>query len=123
MSDLAHRPFEPAPPFDHADSLLSLTLTHGDARVAVAVRGEMDLASTPRFEREVLALISLPITTVRLELEAVDFIDSSGVAGLDRIRIAAEEHRVRLELVGVPSQVRKVLDLTGAAALFTMVDG
>jgi anti-sigma B factor antagonist len=121
MSDLAHRPFE-APSFDHPDSLLSLTLTHGDARVAVAVRGEMDLASAPRFEREVLALIALPITTVRLELGGLDFIDSSGVNGLNRIRIAAEEHHIRLELAGVPSQTRKVLDLSGVAALFTIVD-
>jgi anti-sigma B factor antagonist len=119
MSDLAHRPLTS---FDHADALLSTTLTHGDACVAVAVRGELDLASTPRFEREVLALISLPITTVRLDLDGLDFIDSSGVSGLDRIRVAAEEHRVRLELAGVPAQARKVLDLTGVAGLFTIVD-
>src|SRR5690348_2792232 len=51
----------------------------------VRVRGELDLATGPVFEREVEAHLSGPITTLVLDFTGVTYIDSSGVRSLLRI--------------------------------------
>jgi anti-sigma B factor antagonist len=113
---LDHYPTEP----DHETALLTTRAVHADTSVTVVVTGELDLASAPRLQREVLALLALPVHIVTLDLDGLAFMDSSGLNALNRVRNEAEDHGIKLTLRNVRGPVRKVLDVTHMVELFTI---
>jgi anti-anti-sigma factor len=101
----------------------SCDVTYVDEHAVATVRGEIDIATAPRLLREVLATLALPINHVTIDLGAVTFIDSSGLAALARAHNDAEARGIRLILESVPDQARRVLDLTDLAQLFDIREG
>jgi anti-anti-sigma factor len=87
-------------------------------RASVRVCGDLDLATGPGFVEDVSALLARPIDTICVDLGRLTFIDSSGLRALNVIRTRAEEQNVRLLLVSVPAQARRVLELTDMTRLF-----
>lgn len=77
----------------------------------VRVRGEVDLSNRHLLHRLVL-LRAAVFPRVRLDLEGVTFADSDTIARLRCIAAALPEDG-HLVLAGVPSVVRRVLELTG----------
>jgi anti-sigma B factor antagonist len=75
-------------------------------------RGEIDLATAAEFREAVLAALQ-GADLVAIDLSEVTFMDSSGIgviaAGLKHTR----NHGGTLVLVGLPEQVRFVLEVTG----------
>jgi anti-sigma B factor antagonist len=113
---LDHYPTEP----DHETALLTARAVHTETSVTVVVAGELDLASAPRLEREVLALLALPVHVVTLDLDGLTFMDSSGLNVLNRVRNEADDHGIKLTLRNVQGPARKILDLTHMTELFTI---
>jgi anti-anti-sigma factor len=78
------------------------------------LEGELDLASAPelrkRFDEAEGALV--------LDFARVTFIDSAVLKELLRARAELADRGVRLVLAGVPSPVRRLLDLTRTSELF-----
>jgi len=81
----------------------------------LTVRGEVDVTTTPRVRAQLIALLSedgKPLVVV--DLEGVDFLDSSGlgalVAGLKLARSRSGELRI---VCDQQRSVRKVLEVTG----------
>jgi anti-sigma B factor antagonist len=101
---------------------LTATVTHEGEGAVVSVAGEMDLATAPEFERQVVSLLAPPVAAVTLDLAGLEFIDSSGLRALVAIHGAATEHRVTLTLRAVPEQARSVLELTDLADRFAIDD-
>jgi anti-sigma B factor antagonist len=87
-------------------------------RAFVHVSGELDLATAPAFADEVSARLVRPIDTICVDLGRLSFIDSSGLRALHEIRTRADEQGVRLLLMSVPAQMRRVLELTNMTELF-----
>jgi anti-sigma B factor antagonist len=82
-----------------------------DGCARVAVDGELDLVAEQALVDDVAATLgAAACREVRVDLHAVEFIDSSGVRALVRMR-RAHGDRVRFESVSSP--VRKVLDIAG----------
>jgi anti-sigma B factor antagonist len=82
-----------------------------DGSVCIEVRGEVDLVAEAPLVEQVDALAGSDETsTILLDLGAVDFIDSSGVRALIRVR---REHGDRVRLVAASHPVRRVLDIAG----------
>jgi anti-sigma B factor antagonist len=86
--------------------------------VVVSLRGELDLAGAPGLQRELLALLAGPVTTLTLDLGRVTFLDSSGLGALYRARQAADQQGTPMTLEAVPDHVLRVLDVTAMAPLF-----
>ena len=57
-----------------------------------------------------------------LQLEDLEFIDSSGLGALVRLKQAARSKAGDLKLCGVPARIRKVLDMTRLLSQFEIYD-
>jgi anti-sigma B factor antagonist len=85
----------------------------------IVVRGELDIDSAPQLREALLSVIS-DGCRILVDLEAVEFIDSTGmgilVGGLKRARLAGGE----LELVCASRIVLRPFELTGLDQVFTI---
>jgi anti-anti-sigma factor len=79
-------------------------------RSRVEVGGEIDIAVVSQLRSR---LIAEQAETVELDLAAVTFIDSSGLAGLLDAKAALAESGQTLELVNRPRAVVRLLQITG----------
>ena len=84
-----------------------------DKVAGVAVRGEVELATAPVLTAALEEGIRRSSGAFVLDLAAVDFLDSSGVACLVRARALLGRDDRALALVCPPGSVRRVLELTG----------
>lgn len=82
--------------------------------VTVAVSGEIDLATGPTVDRALRdAITGGGARTVLVDLSAVQFLDSSGIALLLKGRRLADERAVAYRVTGAEGIVRRVLELGG----------
>ena len=92
-----------------------------DGRTAIAVSGELDLATVERLHTAVHA--ALAEGDVALDLSAVSFMDSAGVRTLNTALHEAARHgrqlTVRSRMQPIVSQV---LELTGMMPLLTLAE-
>jgi anti-anti-sigma factor len=110
-----------APGADVASPLsLGIQIVQYDDEAVVAVEGELDIATVPELQREIEPLWSRPLNVLTIDLERVDFMDSSGLRALNELRTKAEETDVTFALFGVQPTVRRVLDVTGMASFFQL---
>jgi anti-sigma B factor antagonist len=84
-----------------------------DGVAGVAVRGEVELATAPTLTAALEEGIRRSSGAFVVDLVAVDFLDSSGVACLVRARALLGRDDRALALVCPPGRVRRVLELTG----------
>src|SRR4051812_8294846 len=80
-------------------SVFAVLVEHQTNRVVISVHGELDLAAAPVLQRQLLALIDLPLTCIALDLRELSFMDGTGLSVLVQARHAADEHGVDFELV------------------------
>lgn len=89
------------------------------ASVVVTVVGEVDLASAPGLYSPALtALRGYRLRRLIFDFTAVDFLDCAGISVLLTIAHTAEAYGAGAELVNCQPLVLRVLDLTGALAMF-----
>jgi anti-sigma B factor antagonist len=86
----------------------------------VAVRGEVDTATAPLLQDALDDAVRSSTGPLVLDLAGVDFLDSSGINVLLRVRALLGREERALALVCPPGQVRRVLELTGIDDLFAL---
>jgi anti-anti-sigma factor len=111
----------PALRLPHAATPLRLSIEDGPACVRIRVTGEVDVATVPQL-RQAIDAHARNGQTMIVDLKAVEFIDSMGLAALVRARHRALARGARLRLVPAPPPVHVVFILTGLHALFDWVD-
>jgi anti-sigma B factor antagonist len=94
---------------------------HGPATV-IAVRGELDLASSPALQEELDRVAGSDSELLIIDLRELDFMDSTGLSVLVRAHQRAEEQGRQLAMVKGPQQVQRLLSLTGVGDRLTLVD-
>jgi len=80
---------------------------------SVVVRGEIDMETAPQLERVLDDVVAKGALLVTLDLEGVDFLDSSGlrvILGASK-KLSAQEGQLLIE--GASSAVERVLEITG----------
>ena len=101
---------------------LGLDVTERNGYAVLAVHGEVDVYTAPRFRERLIELVSEGKTRIVVDLEGVDFLDSTGlgvlVGGLKRLR----SHDGDLSLVCTQSRILKVFEITGLTKVFTIYD-
>ncbi len=88
--------------------------------VVVAVRGEVDIATAPKLREKLVELASHGAQKVVVDLEGVDFLDSTGlgvlIGGMKRLRGLDGD----LTLVCTQPRILKVFEITGLNRAFTI---
>lgn len=95
------------------------SVTQFEGGSLIVVRGDIDAKTAPRLEA---VLVDFGATHVLVDLDAVDFIDSSGLRALARARAHLESSGGRLVLcVHGTSSVVRTIRLAGLDSDFEMV--
>lgn len=87
----------------------------GSDPAVVVLEGELDIAATAEMRRWIDEFEGSALV---LDFARATFIDSAVLKELLRARVELAERGVRLVLAGVPTQVRRLLDLTRTSELF-----
>src|SRR6266540_3092990 len=95
------------------------TQTRGDASVLV-LRGEIDVYTAPRLRQTIVDLVDGGATRIVVDMEKVDFLDSTGlgvlVEGLKRIK----NREGSLAIVATQDKILKIFDITGLNKAFAI---
>jgi anti-anti-sigma factor len=86
----------------------------------LALSGELDVASSPMLEAELIRAADREFVIV--DLRELDFIDSTGLGTLVRAHQQAQEAGRRFALVRGPGQVQRLLGLTGLSDQLPMAE-
>jgi anti-anti-sigma factor len=107
----------------HGDARrLRLELSEGARSARIALYGEFDIASAADASRALQELLTHDLDAVIVDLSGLDFMDSTGVKFLVDGRETARARGVKLSLVPGGEPVKRVLTVSGIAALFEDVD-
>jgi len=88
----------------------------------VIAAGEIDLYTAPRLHSELAAVIanSAPETRIVVDMSGVEFCDSTGMNVLLSCLRQARQRGGELELAAPRPAVKKILQVTGLDAVFTV---
>ena len=97
---------------------LTLATREEDGRAIVAVGGEIDVYTAPKLRDQITELVSSGTYNIVIDLEAVEFLDSTGlgvlVGGLKKVRA----HDGSLDLVCTQERLLKIFRITGLSKVF-----
>jgi anti-sigma B factor antagonist len=95
--------------------------TEGDWSV-IDVKGEVDVYTAPKLREKIVDLVNQGSTKLIVNLEGVEFLDSTGlgvlVGGLKRVK----SHDGTLALVCTKPKILKVFSITGLSKVFPIHD-
>ncbi|WP_372735452.1 STAS domain-containing protein [Nocardioides sp.] len=101
---------------------LTLSTREVDGTTIVAVGGEIDVYTAPKLRDQITSLVAAGNYRIVIDLEAVEFLDSTGlgvlVGGLKKVR----SHDGSLELICTQDRLLKIFRITGLAKVFTIHD-
>lgn len=101
---------------------LTLSTRESAGRTVVAVGGEIDVYTAPKLRDTITELVAAGAYRIVIDLEAVEFLDSTGlgvlVGGLKKVRV----HDGSLELVCTQERLLKIFKITGLAKVFVIHD-
>jgi anti-sigma B factor antagonist len=91
----------------------------------VTVHGEIDVATSPTLRERLIDLVNGGATRLVLDLEAVDFLDSTGLGTIVSLLKRVRTHGGDLRLVCTEARIRRLFEITGlekAVPLHTSLD-
>jgi len=99
---------------------LSLDTYQVDGRSVVAIGGEIDVYTAPRLRDRISEVVAGGEHDLLIDLEKVDFLDSTGLGVLVGALKKTRVHDGSLELVCNNERLLKIFKITGLAKVFTI---
>jgi anti-sigma B factor antagonist len=93
-------------------SVLSIHSSRDGGRLTLGLTGELDLASAPVLEAKAKQLLSEGARELVLDLGRLEFIDSSGLNAILRVRAQCEEHMCDFALTPGEKPVQRLFEVT-----------
>ena len=101
---------------------LTLATNEVDGATIIAVGGEIDVYTAPKLRDKITELVADGVYDIIVDMEAVEFLDSTGlgvlVGGLKKVRA----HDGSLDLVCTQERLLKIFRITGLAKVFVIHD-
>lgn len=100
---------------------LTVSVRNTEGATAVcALAGDLDMETLAPAKDAIDELVAAGVQSLVVDLGQVAFCDSSGLNLLLQARMSAEAHGARFHLAACAPSVRRILELTGADAVFSM---
>lgn len=84
----------------------------------IDVNGEMDLYNSYKLKELILKMMEKNIEQYIINLENVDYIDSSGIGALIYICSTIKKKNMKLQIANIHGSVKKVIELTKLMGYF-----
>ena len=101
---------------------LTLSTREVDGTTIVSVGGEIDVYTAPKLRDRITELVAGGVYQIVIDMEAVEFLDSTGlgvlVGGLKKVRA----NDGSLELICTQDRLLKIFRITGLAKVFVIHD-
>lgn len=101
---------------------LGMEVSEKDGFVVLSVKGEVDVATAPPLRQRLIALVDDGWKRIVVDLEGVDFLDSTGLGVLVSVLKRLRTNEGDLLLVCTRRQVLKVLEITGLTSVFSIFE-
>ncbi len=88
----------------------------------VDVSGEMDLYNSYKLKELVMKMIERQIKCMIINLEEVDYIDSSGIGALIYICSTIKKMKIKMYITNIHGSVKKVIELTKLMGYFPITN-
>ena len=79
----------------------------------VSIYGELDVATAPSLREKLIALVGDGSVKLVLDLEGVDFLDSTGLGTIISALKRARTHGGDMRLVCTQARIRRLFEITG----------
>jgi len=97
---------------------LGLDVRKVDSRAVVDVKGEIDVYTAPKLREKLIELVTEGSYDVIVNLEGVDFLDSTGLGVLVGALKRVKAHDGSLALVCTQDKILKIFKITGLTKVF-----
>ena len=102
---------------------MELKIRKNDEIYIIDVLGEMDLYNSYKLKELLMKMIEKKIEKFIINLEEVEYIDSSGIGALIYITSTVKKMNLRLAITNVHGSVKKVIELTKLTHFFPISSG
>ncbi len=97
---------------------LGIDVSKVDSHAVVSVAGEIDVYTAPKLREKLIELVSEGTYDVIVDLEKVDFLDSTGLGVLVGALKRVKAHDGSLALVCTQDKILKIFKITGLTKVF-----
>ena len=97
---------------------LGIDVSKVDSHALVTVSGEIDVYTAPKLREKLIELVSEGTYDVVVDLEKVDFLDSTGLGVLVGALKRVKAHDGSLSLVCTQDKILKIFKITGLTKVF-----
>ena len=97
---------------------LGIDVSKVDSQAVVTVAGEIDVYTAPKLREKLIELVSEGTYDVVVDLEKVDFLDSTGLGVLVGALKRVKAHDGSLSLVCTQDKILKIFKITGLTKVF-----
>lgn len=101
---------------------LGLDVREVDSHSVVDVKGEIDVYTAPKLREKLIELVSDGSYEIVVNLEGVDFLDSTGLGVLVGALKRVKAHDGSLALVCTQDKILKIFKITGLTKVFPIHD-
>jgi anti-sigma B factor antagonist len=93
-----------------------------DGTVVVSPEGDVDLSRSPALRLTLRSALAMRPQLLVVDLESVDYMDSSGIATLVEALQNARRTESRVVLCGLKERVRSIFEIARLDTVFTIVE-
>jgi anti-sigma B factor antagonist len=101
---------------------MELKIRKINEKYIIDVNGEMDLYNSYKLKELITKMLEKKVTRFIINLENVDYIDSSGIGALIYICSTIKKLNLRLAITNIHGSVKKVIELTKLMSYFPIVN-
>jgi anti-sigma B factor antagonist len=101
---------------------LGIDVRNVDAHAVLDVKGEIDVYTAPKLREKLIELVADGSYDVVVNLEGVDFLDSTGLGVLVGALKRVKAHDGSLSLVCTQDKILKIFKITGLTKVFPIHD-
>lgn len=99
---------------------MTIEISQKDGEIFVAMKGYLDTLAAQEVEQQVVEIEAMADKPVNIDVNELEYISSSGLRLLVRIRKAAAAHGMPVKLTGARENVMEVLRITHFDRIFNI---